>query len=66
MKKTYLTVLPVFYHVDPSDVRNQSGTLAKAFTKHEEDTKVNTKDVQVWKAALKDIGHIAGWHLHDR
>ncbi|XP_030969726.1 TMV resistance protein N-like [Quercus lobata] len=66
MKKTKLTVLPVFYHVDPSDVRNQSGTLAESFVKHEEDTRVNTEDVQVWKDALKDLAHISGWHLHDR
>ena len=66
MKETRLTVLPVFYHVNPSDVRNQSGNLAEAFAKHEEDTKVNTKDVQAWKAALRDVGHIAGWHVHDR
>ena len=66
MKKTKLTVLPVFYHVEPSDVRNQSGNLAKAFAKHEEDTKVNIEDVQAWKAALKDVGHISGWHVHDR
>ena len=65
-KKTRLTVLPVFYHVDPSDVRNQRGTLAEAFAKHEEDTKVNTNDLQAWKAALRDVGHIAGWHVHDR
>ncbi|XP_050254064.1 TMV resistance protein N-like isoform X2 [Quercus robur] len=65
MKKTRLTILPVFYHVEPSDVRNQSGNLAKAFAKHEEDTKVNTEDVQAWKAALKDVGHISGWHVHD-
>ena len=66
MKKSRLTVLPVFYHVDPSDVRNQRGTFTEAFAKHEEDTKVNTKDVQAWKAALRDVGHIAGWHVHDR
>ncbi|XP_050241116.1 TMV resistance protein N-like [Quercus robur] len=66
MKKTRLTVLPVFYHVDPSDIRNRRGTLAEAFAKHEKDTKVNTKDVQAWKAALRDVGHIAGWHVHDR
>ncbi|XP_065622810.1 TMV resistance protein N-like [Quercus suber] len=60
MKKTKLIVLPIFYHVDPSDVRNQKGTLAEAFAKHEEDTRVNTEDVQVWKAALKDLGHISG------
>ena len=66
VKKTRLTILPVFYHVEPSYVRNQSDNLAKAFAKHEEDTKVNTEDVQAWKAALKDVGHISGWHVHDR
>ena len=66
MKKTRLTILPVFYHVDPSDIRNQRGILAEAFAKHEKNTKVNTEDVQAWKAALRDVGHIAGWHVHDR
>ncbi|KAF3948263.1 hypothetical protein CMV_025720 [Castanea mollissima] len=65
-KETGVTVLPVFYHVDPSDVRNQNGILAEAFAKLEKDTRINTKDVQTWKAALKDVGDISGWHLHDR
>ena len=67
MKKTRLIVLPVFYHVDPSDVRNQmSDNLVKDFVEHVEKTKVKTEDVQAWKAALKDVGGIAGWHVHDR
>ena len=67
MKKTYLTVLPVFYHVDPSDVRNQmSDNLVKDFAEHVEKSKVKTEDVQAWKAALKNVGGIAGWHVHDR
>ncbi|XP_030934368.1 TMV resistance protein N-like isoform X1 [Quercus lobata] len=65
-KETGLTVLPVFYHVDPSDVRNQNGILAEVFAKHEKDTRISTEDVQAWKAALKDVGDISGWHLHDR
>ncbi|XP_050254081.1 TMV resistance protein N-like isoform X2 [Quercus robur] len=65
-KETGVTVLPVFYHVDPSDVRNQNGILAEAFAKHEKDNRINTEDVQAWKAALKDVGDISGWHLHDR
>ena len=28
--------LPVFYNMDPSHVRHQTGSLAKAFVKHEE------------------------------
>ncbi|XP_050277031.1 disease resistance protein RPP2B-like isoform X4 [Quercus robur] len=66
MKVSKLTVLPVFYHVDPSNVRNQMGTFAQAFEKHEKDSKVNKDDIQAWKAALKEVGNISGWHLHDR
>ena len=47
VKKTKLTVLPILYHVDPSDIRNQRGTLAKAFAKHEEDIRVNTRCASV-------------------
>ena len=67
MKDNGLTVLPVFYHVDPSNVRNQTGTtLIKAFAKHTRNPKINKEDVQEWKAALKEVGNISGWHLHDR
>ncbi|KAJ9707438.1 hypothetical protein PVL29_002455 [Vitis rotundifolia] len=31
-----LTVIPIFYHVDPSKVRNQTGICGEAFTGHEE------------------------------
>lgn len=64
-KKTGLIVFPVFYHVDPSDVRNHTRTLGEAFTKHEKDPKVNINDVQEWKAALTKVGNTSGWHLHD-
>ena len=66
MEETKLTVLPVFYHVDPSHVRNQTGTLAKAFAKHEKDPRVNAEEVKAWKAALKAMGNISGWHVNDR
>ena len=66
MKETRLTVLPIFYHVDPSHVRNQTGTLLEAFAKHQKDPKVNLEDVQEWKAALKEVGNISGWHVNDR
>ncbi|KAL4642426.1 hypothetical protein ACB092_02G017200 [Castanea dentata] len=67
MKDNGLTVLPVFYHVDSSDVRNQTGTtLIEAFAKHTRNPKINKEDVQAWKAALKEVGNISGWHLYDR
>uniref|UniRef100_A0A7N2MHX1 Uncharacterized protein n=1 Tax=Quercus lobata TaxID=97700 RepID=A0A7N2MHX1_QUELO len=40
------------------------GTLAKAFVKHVKDPRVNAEEVQAWKAALKAVGNISGWHRH--
>lgn len=65
-KEKGLTVLPVFYHVLPSHVRHQTGTLSKAFAEHENDPDIKIEDVQTWKAALKEVGSISGWHVHDR
>ena len=55
-------VLPVFYKVDPSDVRNQNEMFGEAFTKHEDKFKDNKKKVQRWRAALKEASNISGWH----
>ena len=66
IEDTKLTVLPIFYLVDPSNIQNQTGTLAEAFKKHENDPKINKEDVQAWKDALKEVGNISGWDLHDR
>ncbi|PKI63553.1 hypothetical protein CRG98_016071 [Punica granatum] len=49
-------VLPVFYNVDPSDVRKQTGCFGEAFTKHEEDRDKET--VARWRAALTEVGNI--------
>ncbi|KAL4637434.1 hypothetical protein ACB092_03G076800 [Castanea dentata] len=54
-------VLPIFYKVDPSEVRNQKGKFEEALTKHE--TKFKDKiEVQKWKIALREAGNIGGWH----
>ena len=41
MKVIGITVLPIFYDMDPSNVRKQKGTFAQAFAKHEERLKDN-------------------------
>ncbi|XP_062016489.1 disease resistance protein Roq1-like isoform X2 [Rosa rugosa] len=53
--------LPVFYHVDPSDVRRQTGPFAQAFTKHEHDFKAYPKKVRWWREALTSVSNVAGW-----
>ncbi|KAG2688789.1 hypothetical protein I3760_09G110800 [Carya illinoinensis] len=50
-------VRPIFYNVDPSNVRKQ---FVKVIDMHE--NKVN-KDKQRWKEALKEAAKLSGWHL---
>ncbi|GKV09097.1 hypothetical protein SLEP1_g20643 [Rubroshorea leprosula] len=53
-------VLPVFFHVDPSDVRNQRGIFGKAFACHQ---KVTMDKVERWKTALTNAANLAGFDL---
>ncbi|XP_030957492.1 disease resistance protein TAO1-like isoform X1 [Quercus lobata] len=61
--ETGMKVLPVFYYVDPSDVRRQRGTFAEAFCKHEERFNGDKEKVQRWRAALTEIANLPGWHI---
>ncbi|CAH1431546.1 unnamed protein product [Lactuca virosa] len=52
-------VMPVFYDVDPSEVRKQKCEYGKAFVKHELEN--NKKKVESWRKALVDAANISGW-----
>ncbi|XP_034675987.1 disease resistance protein RPV1-like [Vitis riparia] len=56
-------VLPVFYHVDPSDVRKQTGSFREAFSIHERN--VDEKKVQRWKDSLTKASNLSGFHVND-
>ncbi|XP_020222482.1 TMV resistance protein N [Cajanus cajan] len=49
---------PVFYGVDPSQVRTQSGSYAEALENHENDDKV-----MKWREALSRAANMAAWHF---
>ncbi|KAL1192867.1 Protein VARIATION IN COMPOUND TRIGGERED ROOT growth response [Cardamine amara subsp. amara] len=52
-------VIPVFYGVDPSHVRNQTGDFGRIF---EETCKDKTKEVKdQWKKALTDVANMVGF-----
>lgn len=57
-------VIPVFYHVDPTDVRHQTGEFGSAFRKYT-DIMDNKIEVQMWKAALIYIASLSGYNLPD-
>ena len=66
MKEMEMTVLPILYEVDPSDVRKQMGTFAQAFVEHEELLQENIDKVQTWQGALSEVANLYGWHLQDK
>ncbi|XP_030963404.1 TMV resistance protein N-like isoform X1 [Quercus lobata] len=65
MRETGLTVWLVFYDVDPSNVRKQTGTFGEAFSEHENRFTENIKKVEIWRDALREVTNLSGWHLQD-
>ncbi|KAF7815870.1 TMV resistance protein N-like isoform X1 [Senna tora] len=57
-------VFPVFYGVDPSDVRHQRGSFAEAFAKHEE--RFGEEKVRGWREALTQLANLSGWESKGR
>ncbi|KAK9930161.1 hypothetical protein M0R45_027213 [Rubus argutus] len=51
-------VIPIFYHVDPSDVRRQTGSFGAAFQKHGV-----TYLASYWRAALQRAASLSGWDV---
>ncbi|CAI0452308.1 unnamed protein product [Linum tenue] len=58
--KGYL-ILPIFYLVDPKDVRHQQGPYQQAFEEHAH--KHSSQNVNAWKEALNEVGQLKGWHI---
>ncbi|CAN1807838.1 Disease resistance protein L6, partial [Linum perenne] len=54
-------VLPIFYYVDPRDVRHQDGPYKEPFEHHTQNHNPNI--VKEWREALQEVGKMKGWHL---
>ncbi|GKC41360.1 Toll/interleukin-1 receptor domain-containing protein, partial [Tanacetum coccineum] len=57
-KTSEQTAYPVFYDVEPTEIRKQSGAVEKAFKKHE-----NKEAAGKWRKALNEAADLAGWEL---
>ena len=53
-------VLPVFYSVDPSEVRGQKKEFGVALTEHEEKFKEGMEKVKRWREALTEVANLSG------
>ncbi|KAJ4976826.1 hypothetical protein NE237_001932 [Protea cynaroides] len=51
-------ILPIFFHVDPSHVRNQTGSFQEAFQNHRENFEPHI--VESWREALRVAGNLKG------
>ena len=58
-----MTILPIFYDVDPSDLRKLKGAFGKAFDEHEKQYK---EKVGRWRDALNNVADIVGYHVKNR
>ncbi|XP_043688596.1 disease resistance protein Roq1-like isoform X2 [Telopea speciosissima] len=57
-------VLPIFFDVDPSDVRHQTGSFKEAFLEHEKNFE-ELFIVQEWRDAMTVVGTLKGWVLKE-
>ncbi|XP_050279851.1 disease resistance protein RUN1-like isoform X2 [Quercus robur] len=61
-KDQEVQIRPVFYNVDPSEIRNQKENFGMALANHEMKFKNNMDKVQRWRDALRKAANASGWH----
>ncbi|XP_023730868.2 disease resistance protein RPV1 [Lactuca sativa] len=49
---------PLFYDVEPSDIRKRSGPVGRAIAKHK-----SNEQIKKWEKALESAGNLVGWDL---
>ncbi|CAI0473744.1 unnamed protein product [Linum tenue] len=54
-------ILPIFYFVDPRDVRHQIGPYWEAFEQHS--LKHDLETTREWRESLQEVGKMKGWHI---
>ncbi|XP_039165051.1 disease resistance protein RPV1-like isoform X2 [Eucalyptus grandis] len=58
-KNTGQVVLPIFYRVEPANVRHQKGSFREAFSHLR--GKYSEEDVAKWKEGLQEVASLKGW-----
>ncbi|XP_057814294.2 disease resistance protein TAO1 isoform X2 [Cryptomeria japonica] len=68
MLKTGATIIPIFYHIEPSDLRwieSGKGKYADAFSEHEKKGRYTPEKLNVWRRALRDSSFISGYTINN-
>ncbi|XP_030473952.2 disease resistance protein RPV1-like, partial [Syzygium oleosum] len=58
-------IIPIFYYVEPSDVRYCKGPFETSLLGHKH-RRIKDTVIGSWKAALHRIGNMDGHHLHEK
>ncbi|EOA33628.1 hypothetical protein CARUB_v10019790mg [Capsella rubella] len=64
VEKNRLQLIPIFYEIDPSDLKRRSGCFYEALKKHE--LRYDLETVDRWRTALSEVGNISGWDSKTR
>ncbi|KAI3421575.1 uncharacterized protein J3R85_012080 [Psidium guajava] len=64
-KKKGQIIMPIFYYVNPSELRHQNGGYSKALPAHKRNKRVDNETIGKWRAALSEVGRLKGWHTSD-
>ncbi|XP_027340361.1 TMV resistance protein N-like [Abrus precatorius] len=59
-------VYPIFYDVDPSDVRYQNGVYEDAFVSHRRKFKHDPDKVHRWERAMTGLASSVGWDVRNK
>ncbi|XP_027368581.1 protein PHLOEM PROTEIN 2-LIKE A5-like [Abrus precatorius] len=62
-KKKNQLVWPIFYKVEPSDLRHQRNSYAEAMAEQENNFGKDSEKVQKWRSALFEVANMKGSHL---
>ncbi|MED6161373.1 hypothetical protein PIB30_060186 [Stylosanthes scabra] len=63
IQENHRLVLPIFYKIDPFDIRHLNKSFGEAMAKHEERFKNDMNKVQKWKKALHQVANLSGYHF---
>ncbi|KAJ7975385.1 Resistance protein [Quillaja saponaria] len=63
MKSKGQWVHPVFYNVDPSDIRHQRNAVGDALAEHEKKPNIDMERVKKWRSAMQELANLSGSHF---
>ncbi|XP_048134094.1 disease resistance protein L6-like [Rhodamnia argentea] len=64
-KRKGQVIMPVFYYVEPSEVRYQTGDYGESLIVHGNKKRVDDETIRNWRAALNEVGGLKGWNVEN-